>query len=425
MSFLAQLLGGVDSSLNASSTSGPSDPSGWLIDLFGGMVTATGLRVGVREAMTVPAIASCVQVLSEDIAKVPLILYKRTKGGGRERAVNHPLYRMLKERPSAWMTSFMWRRLSISAACQHGNSYSRVYRDYAGRIVSIRPLPHGATTMKWSSDGEPFFDINIGGQRETSLSFRDVIHFPYRATQDGCANGGLTGQSPIAMHREAIALAVATERFGAKYFANGARPSAVLELDGKLPNDEVAARIRSGIERTMSGVDNAHRIAILEHGMKLKEVSSNNDQSQFSEIREFQAEEMARLYRVPPHKIGLLRRSTFSNIEHQAIEYVTDAVVPLASSSEQQLSIALLTESEQEDYFIELELDGLLRGDIQSRYRVYSMGRQWGWLNVDEIREMENRNALPDNAGKEYLKPLNMAKAGDELTKDEKDNKNA
>lgn len=425
MSFLQNLLGGRASPPVAADTSGTSDPSAWLIDLFGGMVTATGLRVGVREAMTVPGIASCIQVLSEDVSKVPLIIHKRTSGGGRERAVKHPLYRLLKERPSPWATSFMMRRLIVSNACQHGNAYARVYRDMFGRVTSIRPLPPGSVVQKWASDGEPFFDVTIGGQRESDLSFRDVIHFPYRGSQDGAANGGITGQSPISTHREAIALAVATERFGAKYFANGARPSAVVEIDGKLPNDEVAARIRSGLERAYSGVDNAFKIAILEHGMKLKEVSSNNDQSQFSEIREFQAEEMARLFRVPPPKIGLLRRATFGNIEHQSIQYVTDAVVPIASSLEQQFTIALLTESEQEDYFIEFELDGLLRGDIQSRYRAYGIGRQWGWLNVDEIREMENRNALPDDAGKEYLKPLNMARAGDDLNKEKEEKQDA
>ncbi|HJV75352.1 MAG TPA: phage portal protein [Noviherbaspirillum sp.] len=424
MSFLNRLLGGGIESPSAS-VSGTADPASWLIDLFGGMVTATGLRVGVREAMTVPSIASCVQVLSEDIAKVPLILYKRKRGGGRERAVNHPLYRILKERPAPWMSSFMWRRLTVSTACQHGNAFARVHRDFAGRVARIQPLPHGSTVMRWAGDGEPFFDISLNGQRETGLSYRDVIHLPYRASNDGTSNGGIFGHSPIAMHREAIALAVATERFGAKYFANGARPSAIIELDGKLPNDEVAARIRASIERTYSGVDNAGRVAILELGMKLKEVSSKNDQSQYSEVREFQAEEMARIYRVPPHKIGLLRRSTNNNIEHQAIEYVTDAVSPIAAAFEQQLTIPLLSELEQEDYFIEFELDGLLRGDIQSRYRAYSLGRQWGWLNVDEIREMENRNALPDGAGQEFLKPLNMAKAGSDPAQNNQENQNA
>lgn len=398
--------------VSATTTSGTSDPAAWLTDLFGGMVTATGLRVGVREAMTVPGIAACVQVLSEDIAKVPLILYRRTTSG-RERATNHPLYRLLKERPAPWLSSFMWRRALIANACTRDNGFSRVYRDRFGRVERIRPMPPGSVTMRWADDGEPFFDVDLMGQRETGLSYRDVIHVPYRATNDGTTNGGVFGCSPITQHREAIALAVATERFSAKFFANGARPSAVIEMDAEMPDEETAHRIRTGLERAMSGTDNSFRLAVLELGMKFKEVSSRNDQSQLSEIREFQAEEMARLYRVPPPKVGLLRRSTYSNIEHLAIEYVTDAIAPLASAFEQQLSVALLSEAEQEDYFIELELGGLLRGDIASRYKAFATARQWGWLSVDEIREMENRNALPDGAGAEYLRPLNMSKAGE------------
>lgn len=421
MSFLGRFFGLGDAGPSAA-TSGTSDPAGWLTDLFSGVVTATGLRVGVSDAMTVPAIAACVQVLSEDIAKVPLIMYRRKSDGGRERATKHPLYGLLKERTSPWMTSFAFRRVLVANAAMYGNAYARVHREF-GRVTRIQPLPPGAVTMRWADDGEPYFDVQLGNVRETGLTFRDVIHIPYRATQSGAANGGIFGQSPISMHREAIALAVATERFGAKYFANGARPSAVVEMEGKIAKDDTANRLRASIERMYSGVDNAGRIAILEHGMKLREISAKNDQSQFSEIREFQAEEMARLFRVPPHKIGLLRRATNNNIEHQGIEYVTDAVAPLASIVEQQMTIAMLTDAEQEEFFIEFELDGLQRGDIHSRYRAYSLGRQWGWLNVDEIREMENRNALPDGAGTEYLKPLNMSRAGEDPMKDDKKEK--
>lgn len=419
MSFLSRLLGAGGPSPSASGSSGSANPESWLIDLFGGLVTATGLRVGVKDAMTVPAIAACVQVLSEDIAKVPLVLYRRQRGGGRERATEHRLYRILKERPAPWLTSFMWRRLMVAGACQHGNSFARIHRDALGRIERLQPLPPGSTTVRWAADGEPFFDVTVSGSTESGLTFRDVLHIPYRASAS--SSGGVFGQSPIDMHREAIALAIATERFSARYFANGARPSAVVEMDGKFADDDVARRLREQLERTYSGIDNAGKIAILELGMKLREISRTNNDSQLAEIKEQQAEEMARLFRVPPPKIGLLRRSTFSNIEHLAIEYVTDAIAPLASAIEQQLTISLLTELEQEEYFIELELDGLLRGDIKSRYEAYAKGRQWGWLNVDEIREMENRNALPDGSGQEYLRPLNMVPVGEEQPQEEKE----
>lgn len=404
-------LGGIQAS---STTSGTANPDGWLVDIFSGIATSTGLRVSIKDAMTVPAISACIQVLSEDLAKIPLILYKRTRGGGRERATNHPLYKILKEKPAPWLSSFMLRRSLIEQACKRGNGYARIHRDAYSRVSHIQPLPAGAVSMKWASDGEPFFDVTIGGRVEHGLSFREILHVPYRATSDESSNGGIFGISPITMHKEAIALAIATERFGAKYFANGARPSAVVEMDGKFSDDQVAARFRTDMERIYSGVDNAGRIAILELGMKLREISSNNNDSQLAEIKEQQSEEMARMYRIPPPKIGLLRRSTFSNIEHLAIEYVTDAVSPLASAVEQQASLSLLTEAEQEDHFIEFHLDGLLRGDIESRYRAYAIGRQWGWLNVDKICEVENINAPPNGAGQEYLRPMNMGTAGSE-----------
>ncbi|NFV80007.1 phage portal protein [Magnetospirillum aberrantis] len=413
MRFLTNLLGGPVVGASAD-TSGTANPEGWLVDLLGGVVTATGIRVSARDAMTVPGVAACVQVLSEDLAKVPLILYRRKRGGGRERADTHPLYKRLKERPAPWLTSFAWRRALVEAAMVHGNGYSRVRRDNFGvQVQRLTLLPSGRVQPRWAQDGEPFFDVSVAGNNERALSFRDVIHVPYRATMDGAENGGIIGISPLHQHRETIALAIVTERFAAKFFANGARPSAVLEYDKILPNDGVATRMRNGIERLYSGVDNAFRIALLELGVKFREISSNNSDSQLIEVRKHQAELVAQMFNMPPHKIGILDRATNNNIEHQGIDYVKGPVSSLAKCIESAITTACLSDAEQEEFYLEHNLDGLMRGDLLSRYRAYAIGRNWGWLSADDVRDWENMDPLPDGQGKIYLIPGNMNKADD------------
>jgi HK97 family phage portal protein len=191
----------------------------------------------------------------------------------------------------------------------------------------------------------------------------------------------------------------------------------VVEMERRLP-DDLFRRLRAQLEQTYGGIDNSFKIAILELGMKLKEVSATNSDSQLIEVRKESAAEQARLWRVPPHKIGVLDKATFSNIEQQNIEYVTDCLAPLASMVEQALTTALLSETEQDEYEIEFNLDGLLRGDLLSRYRAYSIGRQWGWLSADDIREAENKPSLPNGQGKVYLTPLNMVPAGEDPMND-------
>ena len=401
-------------------TSGTAIPEGWLVDLLGGQMTATGIRVSPRDALTIPGVAACVHVMAEDIAKCPMILYRRLSGGGKERARDHALYKLIKERPARWLTSFALRRGLVHQAAVWGNGYARVRRDLNGQVSRITLIERGRASPRWTEEGEPFFDVTIGGAGiERDLSIQDVIHVPYKGSTDWAANGGIIGISPLAQHREAVALAIATERFGARFFANGARPSAVLETDKLFPNETVANRIRKGIERALSGLDNFWKIIPLEFGLKLKEWGSNNQENQLVEVRKHQALEFATMFRVPPHKIGIMDRATFSNIEHQAIEYVTDTLSSLAKMIEQQAMLSLLMDAEQDDYFIEINLDGLLRGDILSRYRAYAIGRNWGWLSADEVREFENFNPLPDGIGKTYLLPTNMDIARDDMLRDD------
>lgn len=417
MGFFGQFLGAPAAS-GSDRQSGTAEPARWLTDLFGGMVTETGLRVSVADALTVPGVAATVQVLADDIAKVPMHLHRRLPGGGSELAKGHPLYSLLSGWPAPWLSTHNWRRALAHNVLTRGNGFARNWWAPEGVIEMITNIQPGFTTTKWTDRGEPYYDIS-GPTYQRGLTWRDVIHVPYRASSDRAANGGIFGVSPIDQHREMLALCIATERFAAKFFRNGARPSAVIEMDSKLPNDDVANRIRSGLERTYGGLDNHFKIAILELGMKLKEFSFSNADSQLIEIRKEQAVQCAQVWNVPPHKIGILDRATFSNIEQQSIEYVTGPVSALAECIESAVETSCLSMEDRSEYFIEIDLDDLKRGDMLTRYRAYAMGRQWGWLSADEIREWERQNPLPDGAGKEYLKPLNMIPAGQDPTKDE------
>lgn len=388
-------------------------------EAFGGVVTATGLRVSADDALKVPGISACIQVLCEDVAKVPCILYRKVNGR-RLPAEEHTLYPLLKDGPTPWLSSFAWRRALLHTALARGNAYSRVWRDMGGVIERMTLLRHGATTHRWTEDGEPFFDVSMETGVANGLSFQDVVHMPYRGSTDRSSNGGILGISPIDTHRETIALALAAERFAAMFFANGARPSIALEMDKKLPNDDVARRIRASVERVYGGLDNKWKVAILELGMKLKEISTNPADSQMTETRKEQAVQSCTMFGVAPHKIGILDRATFSNIEHQSIEHVTGPVASLATALQENLEVSCLSENERSDgYYIELNLEGLMRGDIQSRYRAYAIGRQWGWLSADDIRKRENEDDLPNEQGKVYLMPMNMTPADKSLTDDQ------
>lgn len=384
----------------------------WLRGLESGIRTATGINVTVKDALTVPGISAAVQVLKEDLAKVPLELKVRTDSG-YESAVDHPLYNLLKHGPAPWLSSYAWRCVLAHMALAHGNGYSRVRWSDRGDIERIVPLQVGATVQKWAPDGEPVFDVVQPGLAfEQNLTWQDVLHVPYRGSNDNSVYGGVLGVSPILQNKETVALMIAAERFAGAFFANGAQPSMILEYDKKLPNDEVAARIRAGIERVYGGIDNKWKVAILELGMKMKETSSDPAKSQLTETRKHGAEQACTMYGVPPHKIGILERATNNNIEHQGIDYVTGPISSLAKCIESAITISCLTPAERELYKVEHHLEGLMRGDILSRYRAYAIGRQWGWLSVNDILHRENENMI-GSEGDQYLVPMNMAPAGD------------
>lgn len=222
----------------------------------------------------------------------------------------------------------------------------------------------------------------------------------------GLGFDGLIGHSPIAMAKNAIGLSIAAEEYGSSFFSNSGTPSGVLEHPGVLKEPE---KVRDAWNKAYGGSGNAHKVAVLEEGMKFNPISINPQEAQFLETRKFQVNEICRIFRVPPHMIADLEKSSFNNIEQQSLDFVTNTIRPWLVRIEQSIFQQLLNESEQEKYFAKFNVDGLLRSDFQSRMNGYAVGRQNGWLSANDIRELEDLNRIPaEEGGDRYLCNGNM-----------------
>ncbi|MDD3194110.1 MAG: phage portal protein [Oscillospiraceae bacterium] len=378
--------------------------------LFG--PTTSGKSVNEFTAMQTTAVYSCVRILSEAIASLPLHVY-RYKGAGKERVFDHPLYHILHDEPNSEMTSFVFRETLMSHLLIWGNAYAQIIRDGAGRVVALYPLLPNKMTVYRDKNGEIYYaytrssDENPNFKEYGTVMLRreDVLHIP------GLGFDGLMGYSPIAMARNAVGMTIACEEYGASFFANGANPGGVLEHPGILKDP---AKVRDSWNSVYQGSGNAHRIAVLEEGMKYQQIGIPPEEAQFLETRKFQINEIARLYRIPPHMVGDLEKSSFSNIEQQSLEFVKYTLDPWVIRWEQALARSLLLPEEKKQYFIKLNVDGLLRGDYQSRMTGYATARQNGWMSANDIREMEDLNPIaPEEGGDLYLINGNMTKLAD------------
>ena len=302
------------------------------------------------------------------------------------------------------MTSFVFRETLMSHLLLWGNAYAQIIRDGRGRVVGLYPLLPNKMVVNRNTQGQLYYQYEKDGQTYI-LNRYEVLHIP------GLGFDGLIGYSPIAMAKNAIGMAIATEEYGAKFFANGANPGGVLEHPGVVKDP---ARIRESWNAVYQGSSNAHRVAVLEEGMKFQSIGIPPEQAQFLETRKFQLNEIARIFRIPPHMIGDLEKSSFSNIEQQSLEFVMYTLDPWVVRWEQALQRTLFSESEKRQYFVKFNVDGLLRGDYQSRMNGYAVGRQNGWLSSNDIRELENLNRIPAELGGDlYLINGNMTKLAD------------
>ena len=369
--------------------------------------STSGKRVNERTAMQMTAVYSCVRILSEAIAGLPLHVYKYNETGGKEKAEDHPLYFLLHDEPNPEMTSFVFRETLMTHLLLWGNAYAQIIRNGKGEVVSLYPLMPDRMTVNRDTKGQLYYEYQVSNDDAPTvkgstviLKPSDVLHIP------GLGFDGLVGYSPIAMAKNAIGMAIACEEYGAKFFANGANPSGVLEHPGTLKDP---AKVRDSWNAAFGGSSNSHKVAVLEEGLKYTPISISPNEAQFLETRKFQIDEIARIFRVPPHMVGDLEKSSFSNIEQQSLEFVKYTLDPWVSRWEQAIARSLFSQTEKTTYFIKFNVDGLLRGDYQSRMQGYSIGRNAGWMSANDIRELENLDRIPaEEGGDLYLVNGNM-----------------
>lgn len=360
--------------------------------------TTSGKPVNERTAMQTTAVYACVRILAEAVASLPLHVYEYQDDGGKKLVYDHPLYYLLHDEPNPEMTSFVFRETLMNHLLIWGNAYAQIIRDGAGRVLGLYPLLPDKMEVQRDDKGNIYYVYSRNSDENPTfkeygnikLKAEDVLHIP------GLGFDGLIGYSPIAMAKNAVGMTLACEEYGASFFANGANPGGVLEHPGVLKDP---SKVRESWNSVYRGVNNAHKIAVLEEGMKYQQIGIPPEEAQFLETRKFQINEIARLYRIPPHMVGDLDKSSFSNIEQQSLEFVKYTLDPWVIRWEQSLQRSLLLPGEKGKYFIKLNVDGLLRGDYQSRMNGYAVGRQNGWFSANDIREMENMNPIPDEEG--------------------------
>ena len=373
--------------------------------LFGG--STSGKAVTERTAMQMTAVYSCVRILAEAVAGLPLNLFHYLPDGGKEKSYEHPLYRLLHDEPNPEMSSFVFRETLMTHLLLWGNAYAQIIRNGKGEVVALYPLMPNRMTVDRDQSGQLYYSYNRSSDEAPTmkgstviLKPNDVLHIP------GLGFDGLVGYSPIAMAKNAIGMAIACEEYGAKFFANGAAPGGVLEHPGTIKDPQ---RVREAWQSQFGGSGNSNKIAVLEEGMKYTPIGISPEQAQFLETRKFQINEIARIFRVPPHMVGDLEKSSFSNIEQQSLEFVKYTLDPWVIRWEQSIMRTLLSTEEKTRYFVKFNLEGLLRGDYASRMSGYATARQNGWMSANDIRELENLDRIPaEEGGDLYLINGNM-----------------
>lgn len=367
------------------------------------------------------AVYACVRILSEAVAGLPLHLYKYNSNGSKEKALEHPLYFLLHDEPNPEMTSFAFRETLMTHLLLWGNAYAQIIRNGKGDVVALYPLMPNRMTVDRDKSGNLYYQYNTSSDDARTMKGATVSLSPYEVLHiAGLGFDGLVGYSPIAMAKNAIGLAIAAEEYGSKFYANGASPSGVLEHPGTLKDP---SKVRDSWNAAFAGSGNSHRVAVLEEGLKYTPISISPNEAQFLETRKFQIDEIARIFRVPPHMVGDLEKSSFSNIEQQSLEFVKYTLEPWIVRWEQSISRSLLSRNEKSSYFVKFNVDGLLRGDYASRMSGYATARQNGWMSANDIRELENLDRISDEEGGNlYLVNGSMTKLSDAGAFAEKNN---
>lgn len=371
--------------------------------------TSSGINITDETALQISVFWSCIKVLSEDVGTLPLFLYKRLEKG-KIKAENHNLYNILKDEPNNEMLSVNFIEMIMTNMLLWGNAYIQKIYNNAGEIIELWPLYSKNMEIKRDNNKNLYYLYRINNEK-IKFSKDEIINIV------GLSLDGINGLSILKYARESLGLTAATEKFGSSFFKNGSNLNGTIELPegGKCKNKN---EVREEWNHLYVGPENSNKIAILENGMKYKPIAIPPEDAQFLQTRQYQVPEVCRWFRMPPHKVADLSNATFSNIEHQGIDYVGNTLRPWLVRIEKSLARGLLNVKEKKKYFIKFNVDALLRGDFKTRMEGYGIGRQNGWLNADDIRELEDMNPIPANqGGDKYLVNGNMVPINDAQNK--------
>lgn len=381
--------------------------SAWTSPLWWSGVEAgsvSGPAVDADTALKISTVYACVGLLSETIASLPLVIYRYLENDqGRDRAQNHPLYEVLHSQPNETMTAFQFVQMMQAHALLRGSGYAEIRPGPRGFADQLIPFHSDRVQKEKLANGRIRYRVQMDNGEIRAYNDEDIFEV------GGMTLDGWNTVSVVGYARDSFGLSLGAERYGGRFFRNDSRPGGVLQTDKALTKD-AAKRIKSDWQTLHSGA-NQHQVAVLEQGLKWQAVGVTPEEAQFLGTREFQAEDVCRWFRVPPHMVGLTSKATSwgSGIEQMSIGFVTYTLRPWLERWKQAIRRDLILAPNS--YFVDFVVEGLLRGDILTRYNAYSIARQWGWMSVNEIRRLENYNSVP--GGDVYLSPMNMAPAGE------------
>ena len=387
--------------------SGTTSPMQWLIDwVSGGSETSSGLRITEKSALQYTPFWAAVRIISGTVASLPFKVYRHLENGGKQSDPTHKVYQLLHDRPNEYMDALTFIETRQAHVLTYGNGFAEIQRDGAGRPIALWPLLPDRTERKMMKDGTPYYEIRSQTGETAYLRDENVLHIK------GLGFDGYTGYNVVAYHKEAIGYGAAVKQYGSRFFSKDGTPGGILEHPNNLTK-EAAERLQKSWEDTYTGLSQSHRVAILEEGMKWTKMGVDPEQAQSIETQKYTVEDCARIFQIPPHKLGSTEHTSYSSNEENNIDFVTMTMYYWFRKWEEECNYKLFMPSEQGKIFCEILVDGLLRGNTLNRYNAYNIGRNAGFLSVNDIREKENMNSIGPE-GDIYLEPLNTKPAGTE-----------
>lgn len=416
MRIIANILG----RMGYAKRSGTANPSQWLVDwVQGGQRSSSGVTVNSKTALQYTPFWAAVRIISGTIGALPFLVYKRTVDG-KNRVTTHPVYNLLHNRPNPYMDAGTFIETRQAHALTYGNGYAEIQRDGGGRPIALWPLLPDKTFRKMSPEGVPFYEVRMSKSPQNpkgetvTLPDYNVLHIK------GLGFDGYTGYNVVQFQKEAIGYGIAVKQFASRFFGNNGSPGGVLEHPNAL-GDNALKHLRETFAANHQGLSNSNRMMILEEGMKWQQTGVDPSKAQALQTQKYTVDDCSRIFNIPPHKLASMERATFSNIEEQNIDFIQSTMLYWFRKWEQECNYKLFSTDERKTMFCEILVDAMLRGNIKSRYEAYNVGRNAGFLSVNDIRTFENMNGIGD-AGDIYLEPLNMKEAGTDPDEDPPDN---